>query len=56
MNLMDCMLDEFADESVVHSMNERDICSWLEVSKNWMKENMNLLYMINIEYNIQYET
>ncbi|XP_073489206.1 dynein axonemal heavy chain 7 isoform X1 [Aquarana catesbeiana] len=30
MNLMDCMLDEFADESVVHSMNERDICSWLE--------------------------
>ncbi|KAM8934175.1 dynein axonemal heavy chain 7 [Pelodytes ibericus] len=30
MNLMDCMMDEFADESVVHNMNERDICSWLE--------------------------
>ncbi|XP_073402803.1 dynein axonemal heavy chain 7 [Dendrobates tinctorius] len=30
MNLMDCMLDEFLDESVIHSMNERDICSWLE--------------------------
>nr|DBA34563.1 TPA: hypothetical protein GDO54_002113 [Pyxicephalus adspersus] len=30
MNLMDCMLDEFADPSAVHSMNERDICSWLE--------------------------
>ncbi|XP_043929631.1 dynein axonemal heavy chain 7 [Protopterus annectens] len=30
MNLMDCMMDEFADESKIKSMNERDICSWLE--------------------------
>ncbi|XP_069839698.1 dynein axonemal heavy chain 7 isoform X1 [Dendropsophus ebraccatus] len=30
MNLMDCMLDEFSNESVIHSMNEREICSWLE--------------------------
>ncbi|XP_053328214.1 dynein axonemal heavy chain 7 [Spea bombifrons] len=30
MNFMDCMIDEFADESVIQTMNERDICSWLE--------------------------
>ncbi|CAH2306581.1 dynein heavy chain 7, axonemal [Pelobates cultripes] len=30
MNLMDCLMDEFADESKFHNMNEREICSWLE--------------------------
>ncbi|KAM4608668.1 dynein axonemal heavy chain 7 [Polymixia lowei] len=30
MNLMDCMMDEFCDEAKMKSMNERDICSWLE--------------------------
>ncbi|XP_075466156.1 dynein axonemal heavy chain 7 [Ascaphus truei] len=30
MNLMDCMMDEFVEESKIHNMNERDICSWLE--------------------------
>uniref|UniRef100_UPI003AAEEA19 dynein axonemal heavy chain 7 n=1 Tax=Centroberyx gerrardi TaxID=166262 RepID=UPI003AAEEA19 len=30
MNLMDCMMDEFHDEAKMKSMNERDICSWLE--------------------------
>ncbi|XP_069052852.1 dynein axonemal heavy chain 7 isoform X2 [Lepisosteus oculatus] len=30
MNLIDCMMDEFKDESQIKSMNERDICSWLE--------------------------
>ncbi|XP_064167524.1 dynein axonemal heavy chain 7 [Anguilla rostrata] len=30
MNLMDCLMDEFKDEAKVKSMNERDICSWLE--------------------------
>lgn len=31
MNLMDCMMDEFHDEAKIKSMNENDICSWLEV-------------------------
>ena len=31
MNLMDCMMDEFDDEASIKSMNDRDICSWLEV-------------------------
>uniref|UniRef100_A0A3Q3KEU7 Dynein axonemal heavy chain 7 n=1 Tax=Monopterus albus TaxID=43700 RepID=A0A3Q3KEU7_MONAL len=30
MNLMDCMMDEFYDEAKMKSMNEKDICSWLE--------------------------
>ncbi|KAJ8255905.1 hypothetical protein COCON_G00197690 [Conger conger] len=30
MNLMDCLMDEFRDEATIKSMNERDICSWLE--------------------------
>ncbi|XP_041119882.1 dynein heavy chain 7, axonemal isoform X1 [Polyodon spathula] len=30
MNLMDCLMDEFTDESKIKSMNERDVCSWLE--------------------------
>ncbi|XP_053554548.1 dynein axonemal heavy chain 7 [Bombina bombina] len=30
MNLIDCMLDEFADESLTLTMDEREICSWLE--------------------------
>ncbi|XP_029937135.1 dynein heavy chain 7, axonemal [Myripristis murdjan] len=30
MNLMDSMIDEFYDEAKIKSMNERDICSWLE--------------------------
>ncbi|XP_066544073.1 dynein axonemal heavy chain 7 isoform X2 [Amia ocellicauda] len=30
MNLMDCLMDEFKDEAQIRSMNERDICSWLE--------------------------
>ncbi|XP_056144845.1 dynein axonemal heavy chain 7 [Lampris incognitus] len=30
MNLMDCMMDEFLYEAKIQSMNERDICSWLE--------------------------
>ncbi|CAL8266095.1 unnamed protein product [Lota lota] len=30
MNLMDCMMDEFHDEARIKSMNDRDICSWLE--------------------------
>lgn len=32
MNLMDCMMDEFHDEAEMRHMNEKDICSWLEVS------------------------
>lgn len=31
MNLMDCMMDEFADEAKVKAMNDHDILSWLEV-------------------------
>uniref|UniRef100_A0A672V280 Dynein axonemal heavy chain 7 n=1 Tax=Strigops habroptila TaxID=2489341 RepID=A0A672V280_STRHB len=30
MNLMDCMMDEFADEAKVKEMNDQDIFSWLE--------------------------
>ncbi|NXI39314.1 DYH7 protein, partial [Galbula dea] len=30
MNLMDCMMDEFADEAKVKAMNDGDILSWLE--------------------------
>ncbi|XP_028940048.1 dynein heavy chain 7, axonemal, partial [Antrostomus carolinensis] len=30
MNLMDCMMDEFADEAKVKDMNDHDIFSWLE--------------------------
>uniref|UniRef100_A0A8D0ADE4 Dynein axonemal heavy chain 7 n=1 Tax=Sander lucioperca TaxID=283035 RepID=A0A8D0ADE4_SANLU len=30
MNLMDCMMDEFHDQAKIKSMNEKDICSWLE--------------------------
>ncbi|XP_041928965.1 dynein heavy chain 7, axonemal isoform X2 [Alosa sapidissima] len=30
MSLMDCLMDEFRDEAKMKSMNERDICSWLE--------------------------
>nr|XP_055071765.1 dynein axonemal heavy chain 7 [Misgurnus anguillicaudatus] len=30
MNLMDCMMDEFRDESQMKGMNERNVCSWLE--------------------------
>ncbi|XP_048808316.1 dynein axonemal heavy chain 7 isoform X2 [Lagopus muta] len=30
MNLMDCMMDEFADEAKVKAMNDHDIFSWLE--------------------------
>ncbi|KAM9486846.1 dynein axonemal heavy chain 7-like [Clarias gariepinus] len=30
MNLMDCMMDEFKDESQMKGMSERDVCSWLE--------------------------
>uniref|UniRef100_A0A7M4ERW8 Dynein axonemal heavy chain 7 n=1 Tax=Crocodylus porosus TaxID=8502 RepID=A0A7M4ERW8_CROPO len=30
MNLMDCMMDEFADEAKIKAMSERDIFSWLE--------------------------
>ncbi|XP_051998583.1 dynein axonemal heavy chain 7 [Xyrauchen texanus] len=30
MNLMDCMMDEFREESQMKGMDERDICSWLE--------------------------
>ncbi|XP_031440303.1 dynein axonemal heavy chain 7 [Clupea harengus] len=30
MNLMDCLMDEFRDEAKMKSMNEKDICSWLE--------------------------
>ncbi|KAM9284699.1 LOW QUALITY PROTEIN: dynein axonemal heavy chain 7 [Cariama cristata] len=30
MNLMDCMMDEFADEAKVKAMNDSDIFSWLE--------------------------
>ena len=32
MNLMDCMMDEFADEAKIKAMNDHDISSWLEVS------------------------
>lgn len=31
MNLMDCMMDEFADEAKVKAMADQDIFSWLEV-------------------------
>nr|XP_033800562.1 dynein heavy chain 7, axonemal [Geotrypetes seraphini] len=30
MNLMDCMMDEFADENIINNMSARDIYSWLE--------------------------
>ncbi|NWR70665.1 DYH7 protein, partial [Centropus unirufus] len=30
MNLMDCMMDEFADEANIKAMSDRDIFSWLE--------------------------
>ncbi|CAM5089785.1 unnamed protein product [Natator depressus] len=30
MNLMDCMMDEFADEAKIKAMSERDVFSWLE--------------------------
>ncbi|KAA0715776.1 Dynein heavy chain 7, axonemal [Triplophysa tibetana] len=30
MNLMDCMMDEFREESQMKEINERNICSWLE--------------------------
>ncbi|KAK7169080.1 hypothetical protein R3I93_005162 [Phoxinus phoxinus] len=30
MNLMDCMMDEFREESQMKGVNERDVCSWLE--------------------------
>ncbi|XP_021255789.1 dynein heavy chain 7, axonemal isoform X3 [Numida meleagris] len=30
MNLMDCMMDEFADEAKIKAMNDDDIFSWLE--------------------------
>ncbi|NWW88000.1 DYH7 protein, partial [Rhynochetos jubatus] len=29
-NLMDCMMDEFADEAKIKAMNDHDIFSWLE--------------------------
>ena len=31
MNLMDCMMDEFSDETKISSMDETDVCSWLRV-------------------------
>lgn len=31
MNLMDCMMDEFADEAKVKAMKDHDVFSWLEV-------------------------
>ncbi|KAM4626185.1 dynein axonemal heavy chain 7 isoform 2-T2 [Discoglossus pictus] len=30
MNLMDCMMDEFSDDSKMLNLDEREICSWLE--------------------------
>ncbi|XP_047456328.1 dynein axonemal heavy chain 7 isoform X2 [Mugil cephalus] len=30
MNLIDCMMEEFHDEAKMKSMNEKDVCSWLE--------------------------
>ncbi|KAJ8410629.1 hypothetical protein AAFF_G00195330 [Aldrovandia affinis] len=30
MNLMDCLMDEFQDEAKIKTMNEKDVCSWLE--------------------------
>ncbi|KAM3608317.1 uncharacterized protein V6R79_023014 [Siganus canaliculatus] len=30
MNLMDCMMDEFHDETKMKRMNDKDTCSWLE--------------------------
>lgn len=33
MNLMDCMMDEFREESQMKGVNERDVCSWLEVRR-----------------------
>ncbi|XP_026865841.2 dynein heavy chain 7, axonemal [Electrophorus electricus] len=30
MNLMDCMMDEFQEESQMKGMSQRDVCSWLE--------------------------
>lgn len=31
MNMMDCMMDEFQDEGKTKNMDDKDICSWLEV-------------------------
>lgn len=39
MNLMDCMMDEFADEAKIKAMSERDIFSWLEVGSIFNTEN-----------------
>lgn len=33
MNLMDCMMDEFADDAKVKAMNDNDIFSCLEVCR-----------------------
>lgn len=33
MNLMDCLMDEFQDETKIAQMEEREIMSWLEVGK-----------------------
>lgn len=30
MNLIDCQLDEFQDETAIQNMEEREVCAWLE--------------------------
>lgn len=35
MNLMDCLMEEFTDAAKIKQMNERDICSWLEVGTSF---------------------
>lgn len=42
MNLMDCMMDEFADEAKVKAMSDDDIFSWLEVGNVFSVKNQHL--------------
>ena len=46
MNLMDCMMDEFADEAKVKAMNDHDIFSWLEVGSMFNIKNRHLQFGI----------
>lgn len=39
MNLMDCMMDEFTDETKFKAMNDHDIFSWLEVGSMINRQN-----------------
>lgn len=50
MNLMDCMMDEFQDEAKIKNMDEKDICSWLEVCVHTTAANAAICYWSNIKH------